>query len=151
MAINQNHIAEELDGVKCSVVEKNVSKERAEFLKALLEYNRYTVVIAATPVAKPAAPKPAPKPAAAAPAVSEGEAPTVPVSPAIPAAPIVEEAPAPPPPPTSFTVGVTNLMFNPTNAVYGRALRTPDGHIVTPAYWQQKEEVSHDDVPYYQR
>jgi hypothetical protein len=28
-------------------------------------------------------------------------------------------------------------------------LKTPDGHIVTAAYWQQKESVSHDDVPYY--
>ncbi len=148
MAINQNHIAEELDGIKCSVVEKNATPERTEFLKKLLEYNGYTVVVAATPAAKPAPPKPAPKPAAA-PVAAEGEAPAVPASPAIPAVPVVEAAPPPPPPPSTFTVGVTDLLFNPTNAVFGRALRTPDGHVVTMAYWQQKEDVSRDEIPYY--
>jgi hypothetical protein len=48
MAINQNHLFEELNGIKCGIVEKNVSRERAEFLKKILEYNHYTVVIAAT-------------------------------------------------------------------------------------------------------
>jgi hypothetical protein len=42
-------------------------------------------------------------------------------------------------------------MFNPINAIFGRLLRTPDGHrVVTLAYWQQKEKVSHDEVPYYE-
>ena len=36
MAINQNHTSEELNGIKCVIVEKNVSKERAEFLQQLL-------------------------------------------------------------------------------------------------------------------
>jgi hypothetical protein len=52
--------------------------------------------------------------------------------------------------PTSFTVGVTDYTFNPTNAIFGRLLKTPDGHIVTAAYWQQKEKVSRDDIPYYE-
>ena len=43
MAINKNHECEEINGVKCSVVEKNVSASRAEFLKALLTVNRYKV------------------------------------------------------------------------------------------------------------
>lgn len=126
MAINKNHEFEELDGIKCGIVERNVQPERVEFLKQLLEFNGYTVV---------AVPSPAPK-AAAKPPVAEGaEEPA--------------EAAAPPPPPTSFTVGVTDYTFNPTNAVYGRALKTQDGHVVTPAYWLQKETVSHDQVPYY--
>lgn len=123
MAINKNHEFEELDGVKCGIVEKNASAERVAFLKKLLEYNRYTVVVV---------PSPAPK--AAAPAVKTEEG---------------ETATPPPPPPSTFTIGVTDYTFNPINAVYGRLLRTPDGHFVTPAYWQQQEAVSHDEVPYY--
>ena len=49
MAINQNHPFEEVDGVRCAVVEKNCKPERVEFLKSLLELNGYTVVTAPTP------------------------------------------------------------------------------------------------------
>ncbi|MCX6315648.1 MAG: hypothetical protein NTW29_00035 [Bacteroidetes bacterium] len=125
MALNKNHEFEDLDGVKCGIVEKNVPAERVAFLKELLEYNGYTVV---------AVPSPAPK-AAPAPAPKEGEE---------------AAAPPPPPPPTTFTVGVTDYTFNTINALYGRLLKTKDGHIVTPAYWQQKEQQSHDEVPYYE-
>lgn len=135
MAINKNHEFEELDGVKCAIAEKDVKPERVEFLKKLLEYNRYTVVVAATPPPKVAA-KPAPKPAATA----EGEE-----------APPPPPPPPPPPAPETFTVGVTDVTFNPINAVFGRALRTPDGRVVTLAYWQQKETVAHDEIPYFER
>lgn len=127
MAINKNHEFEDLDGIKCAIVEKNAGTERVAFLKSLLEYNKYTVVVVPSPAPKAA---PAPKPA-------EGEAPAEPV--------------APPPAPTTFTVGVTDVTFNPTNAIFGRLLHTPDGHVVTLAYWQQKEKISHDEVPYYER
>lgn len=120
MAINKNHEFEELNGVKCAIVEKNVNPDRASFLKDLLTFNRLTVVVVPSPPAKVAA-----KPA--------GE----------------EAAPAEPKPET-FTVGVTNLAFNPTNAIFGRLLRTRNGHFVTPAFWQQKETESHDEVPYYE-
>jgi hypothetical protein len=126
MAINKNHEFEELNGVKCAIVEKNVSKERAEFLKQLLAFNRYTVVVVPSPPPKAA---PAPKPA-------EGES-----------APVVTVPQAP----ETFTVGVTNVAFNPTNAVFGRLLRTKDGHIVTLAYWEQHDPVSHDEIPYYEK
>jgi len=47
MALNKGkHIVEEVDGVRCSLVEKGVSPERAEFLKKLLELNGYTVKVA---------------------------------------------------------------------------------------------------------
>ena len=62
---------------------------------------------------------------------------------------IVEAAPAPVAPET-FTVGVTDYTFNTINAIYGRLLKTPDGHIVTAAYWQQQETISHDEIPYYE-
>ncbi len=39
-----------------------------------------------------------------------------------------------------YTLGVTDLIFNPAIWVYERKLRTPDGHIVTKAYWFQEEE-----------
>lgn len=125
MAINKNHEFEELDGVKCGIVEKNVVPERVEFLKKLLEYNRFTVVVVPSPPPKAA---PAAKPA-------EGEE----------AAPV-----APPVTPSTFTVGVTDYTFNVINGVYGRLLRTPDGHVVTPAYWQGLEPISRDEIPYYE-
>ena len=103
MAINQNHLFEELNGVKCAIVEKNVTAARVEFLRGVLEYNKYTVVVAISA----------------------------------------------PPAPETFTVGVTDVMFNPVNAIFGRLLRTPEGHVVTLAYWQQKEKESNDEVPYF--
>ena len=129
MAINKNHLFEELDGIKCGIVEKEVSPERVDFLRKLLEYNGFTVV---------AVPSPPPK--------------------APPARPVVKkegEEPAPPPPeepklPETFTVGVTDYTFNPINAIFGRLLKTPNGHVVTLAYWEQEEKVSHDEIPYFE-
>jgi hypothetical protein len=119
MAINQNHLFEELNGLKCAIVEKNVTPERLAFLKSLLEFNRYTVVTVPTPL-----PKAAP--------VKEGELPQA-------------------APPETYTVGVTDVTFNATNAIFGRLLRTPKGDIVSLLYWQQKEKESHDEIPYFER
>ena len=138
MPINKNHEFEDLDGVKCSIVEKNASSSRVAFLKSLLECNGYAVVVVASPPAKVA---PALKPVAAVVGAVIAAVETV--------LPSTEPAPEPPPPET-FTVGVTDVMFNPTNAVFGRLLRTKDGHVVTLAYWEQKETVSHDEVPYFE-
>ena len=41
-------------------------------------------------------------------------------------------------------------MFNATNAIFGRLLKTQDGRVVTLAYWQQKESVAHDEIPYFE-
>ena len=121
MAINQNHLFDDLDGVKCAIVEKNCKPERVEFLKKVLEFNRFNVVVTRSPAPK-------------APPVAAGA-----------------EAPPSAVAPDTYTVGVTNLAFNVTNAIFGRLLFTPDGHVVTMAYWQQKESVSHDDVPYFEK
>ena len=43
---NGKHLVEEIDGTRCSIVEKGVSPERKEFLKTLLEWNGYTVKVA---------------------------------------------------------------------------------------------------------
>ena len=132
MAINKNHEFEDLDGIKCAVVERNLSPARLQFLKSLLEYNRFTTVVVASPPPKAAATKPAAP-------IAEGAAPEP--------APVVAEAP---PAPELFTLGVTDSTFNAINAIFGRLLKTCDGHLVTLAYWHQKESVSHDEVPYYE-
>ena len=121
MAINKNHPFEEIDGIKCAVVETGVSEARKNFLKDLLEFNRYQVVVAAEAAKAPAA------------APAEGEAPAV-----------VAE-----PTPSTYKLGVTDVTFNTVNAIFGRLLRTRDGRVVTMAYWQQQESVSRDDVPYF--
>ena len=81
MAINKNHEFEELDGVKCAIVERNVSQERVNFLKELLEFNKYKVVIVAS------IPK-APLPVAAAPVATVET--------------LIDTVPPPPPPADSF-------------------------------------------------
>jgi hypothetical protein len=138
MAINQNHLFEELNGIKCAIVEKNAGPARAGFLRRLLEYNRYTVVVVPSPPPKVAAAT-APSAGATAGAAVAASGETVPAAP----------PPPPPPPPETFTVGVTDVGFNPTNAVFGRLLKTYDGHIVTLAYWQQKAAESRDEIPYF--
>lgn len=112
MAINKNHEFEELDGIKCAIAEKNCGPSRVEFLKDLLEWNNYTVVVASSPP-----PKVAPDPS-------------------------VEVPP-------TFTVGVTDLMFNPINAIYGRLLKNRGGQVVSPAYWKQESMVMDEEKPYF--
>ncbi|MGH2565163.1 MAG: hypothetical protein ACRDE5_11655, partial [Ginsengibacter sp.] len=130
MAINKNHLFEELDGVKCGIVEKEIAPGRVAFLKKLLEYNGYTVIAVASPP-----PKVTPVPTSFG-IVKDENGNVIP-------------PPPPSPAPETFTVGVTDYTFNPINAIFGRLLKTPDGHVVTLAYWEQKEKVSHDEVPYY--
>jgi len=64
-----------------------------EFLKTLMEFNNYEVIIADEPV-------------------TEGS-------------------------PALFTIGTTDLVFNPVIAVYELSLKTPAGQKVSPAYWAQ--------------
>ena len=40
--------------------------------------------------------------------------------------------------PTVFIIGITDVTFNPTLAVYKQALKTADGRTVTPAFWKQE-------------
>ena len=94
MAINKNHEFEELNGVKCAIVEKNASQERVDFLRDLLEWNKFTVVVVPS-----APPKPAPAPVVT---TEASEA----------------ALPPPPPPPTTFTIGVTDVTFNWVNAIF---------------------------------
>lgn len=116
------HALEDINGVRCAVVEKNVTPERVEFLKTLLLHNGYSVMTAPSPppkvVAKPAAP------------AADGT-----------------PAPAPPPmppAPETFTVGVTDFLFHAMLAIYERSLKTPDGKLVTIDYWNQQPEKEGD-------
>lgn len=127
----EGHIVEELNGIRCSIVEKNVSPERTEFLKKLLEYNGYEVVIAQTP-SPPA--KPAPKPVMG---------------------PDGQPLPVPPPPPSvapnTFTVGVTNISFHPMLAVYERSLYMQERKPVSIAYWNQEDEKEEEGLYWMRR
>lgn len=126
MALNGNYTFEDLGETKCSIIEKNCSPERVAFLKKLLEFNGFTVVTVPSPPAKGAA-----KPAAATDAA-------------------IEPSPEPPAPST-FTLGVTDLTFNPINGVYNRQLKTPEGSFVSVKYWKQQESISRDDVWYWKK
>src|SRR5439155_8969785 len=117
--INKNHVFEELNGVKCAIVEKNVLAERVAFLKNLLEFNKYNVIVVASPPPRVAA-----VPVVKTVVPTEGNMQSTPAS-------IPTELPPEPPVPETFTIGVTDVTFNPTNAIFGRLLKTPDGHIVT--------------------
>ena len=94
MALSSKHTVEEIDGIRCTVVEKGISAERVAFLKDLLEFNKHEVVVA-------------------------------------------EESPKEEGAPVTYTLGVTNIVFNPTIAVYEMSLKTRDGKSVSPAYWNQ--------------
>jgi hypothetical protein len=37
-----------------------------------------------------------------------------------------------------YTIGVTDLLFNPVFAIYERQLKTREGSCVTPGYWKQE-------------
>jgi len=50
--------------------------------------------------------------------------------------------------PQLYTLGVTDMVFNPTTYIFERKLRTLDNHIVTQDYWNQKTT---DTPPQYWR
>lgn len=97
------HIVQEIDGVLCTIVESGVSQKRMQFLKAILEYNRFEVKVSESPAG--------------------------------------DEKPA------TFTLGVTDLVFNPVIAVYEKALKGLDGKVISPTLWNQEPEI--DQLPYF--
>jgi hypothetical protein len=101
MTLKAKHIVEEINGTRCTVVEKGATADRVDFLKKLLEFNKFEVIVASDVA--------------------------------------VEGSPA------LFTIGVTNLVFNPVIAVYELSLKTTDGKKVSPAYWNQYTTDSVDE------
>lgn len=122
MALNTNHTFEELGILRCSIVEKNCTPDRLVFLQDLLEFNDFTVVFANSPPPK---------------------------TPAKPVAPDGTAAETIPPPPVTYTVGVTDLSFNVMNAIYNRELKTPDGKTVDPATWKQLAPAKKESAWYW--
>ena len=48
-----------------------------------------------------------------------------------------------------YTIGVTDMLFNPVFAIYERQLKTREGPAVTPGYWNQ--ECTECDPRYWMR
>ena len=110
MALHKGkHIVEEIDGIRCTIVEKGTDEKRMQFLKELLELNGYEVKVQKEETAE-------------------------------------EESD----PKELYTIGVTDLVFNPVIDVYERRLRSKTGHKVTPAYWLQlTSEETEKEVNYW--
>ena len=98
------HNVGEVDGVRCTIVETGISKERAGFLKDLLELNGFVVKIQ-------------------------------------------EDTTDPSVGPKTYTIGVTDIVFNPVIAVYQKSLTRKDGKKVTPAFWNQTG--NEENIPYW--
>jgi hypothetical protein len=94
MGINKaKHIVGEIEGIRCSVIESEITLERAAFLRQLLEFNNYEVK---------------------------------------------EQVVENPESGQIYTIGVTDIVFNPVYAIYECLLKTPEGGHVTPGYWLQE-------------
>lgn len=87
------HIVEEIDGVRCTIIEKNITIDRKDFLKDLLEFNNYEV--------------------------------------------LVREEVSPDDGEKLYSLGVTDIIFNPVIAIYEKGIKNRAGYFVTPAFWNQ--------------
>lgn len=104
MGLAGKHMFGAIGEQRVTFVEKKIDSDRLEFLKKLLEFNGFEVLIQEEK------------------RKSEEE-------------------------PQLYTVGVTDMVFNPTVYVFQRRLKTLDGkHIVNQDYWNQ---ISEDSKPQY--
>ena len=104
MGLEGKHMFGAIDEQRVTFVEKKIDKDRLDFLKKLLEFNGFEVLIQEDK------------------RKSEEE-------------------------PQLYTIGVTDMVFNPTVYVFQRRLKTLDGkHIVNQEYWNQ---ISDDAKPQY--
>jgi hypothetical protein len=118
------HIVKEIDSVLCTIVETGISIDRMNFLKGLLEFNKFDVKTEKDEVKAKIEDKTEAKGEAGAKAEAKN-------------APQLD----------TYTIGVTDLVFNPMIAVYENSLKRPIGEIVSPAYWNQQTERL--DLPYF--
>ena len=104
MGLGGKHMFGAIDEQRVTFVEKKIDKDRLDFLKKLLEFNGFEVLIQ-------------------------------------------EEKRKNEEEPQLYTIGVTDMVFNPTVYVFQRRLKTVDGkHIVNQEYWNQ---ISDDAKPQY--
>ena len=97
MTLSGNHSFGTIGETRVTFVEKGTDENRSAFLKNLLEFNGFEVLIE-------------------------------------------EEKRKTEEDPLTYTVAVTDMVFNPTVWVFQRRLKTPDGRKVTADYWNQKTE-----------
>ena len=95
MVLKAKHIVEEINGKRCTVVEKGVEKSRMDFLKDLLLFNKFEVEVEE---------------------VAKTDETTLQL----------------------YTIGVTDLVFNPVIAVYEMSMKNQKGQPVTAPYWNQE-------------
>lgn len=103
MALDGKHTFGSIGDIRVSFVEKKIEEPRKEFLKELLEFNGFEVIIE-------------------------------------------EEKRKNEEEPQLYTLGVTDMTFNPVIWVYERKLKTFDGRKVTADYWNQ---ISTETAPQY--
>lgn len=103
MTLEGRHSFGSIGENRVTFVEKNVDKNRQNFLKKLLEHNGFEVLIE-------------------------------------------EENKKAEEDPQLYTIAVTDMLFNPTIAIFERKLRTLDGRKVNQDYWLQRTE---DTKPQY--
>jgi len=106
MSLKGKHTVSEIEGIRCTIVENGVSENRMNFIKDLLEFNKYEVKVA----------------------VDKKKVETD---------------------PNTYTVGVTDIVFNFVIALYQKRLKTKEGKIITPSYWEQWKGVDYY-IPYYE-
>ena len=46
MILRAKHIVEEINGTRCTIIEKGAKADRIDFLKKLLEFNNYEILVA---------------------------------------------------------------------------------------------------------
>jgi hypothetical protein len=85
------HIVEEIDSIRCTIVESGIFFQRAEFLREILEFNKYEVKIEKEPKKEDSDPD-------------------------------------------TYKIGVTDLIFMPTVAIYERKLKNKEGKTISPAF-----------------
>lgn len=100
MGLGGKHLFGSIGETRVTFVEKKIPQERMDFLKKLLEFNGFEVLVDQEK------------------RKNEEE-------------------------PQLYTIGVTDMVFNPTVYVFQRRLKTIDGdHIVNQEYWNQLSENS---------
>jgi hypothetical protein len=164
MGLNANHTVEELGNIRCAIVEKNIPQARVDFLTPLLTGNGYKVVCVEAEAPKAKASTSSATAAADAtganattsfnpvnPVTEPPVTAVTPVTEPVEVVEVVEVSEVAAASEVLFTLGVTDLLFNPINAVFGRLLRTSDGHVVTNDYWNQTDAVSRDEIPYFEK
>lgn len=107
MPLKAKHTVEEINGIRCTIIEKGISKNRMTFLKEILEFNKLETVISEEK--------------------NENSDQIL------------------------FAIGVTDIVFNPTIAVYEMSLKTKDGRRISPAYWEQYTSEINDEYWTYEQ